>query len=207
MNEPDGQFDERSLVERAKKGDQQAIVALLTRHEPMIRRVAIATAKSCGMMNEIDAEDIFAELFAILLRSLGSYDESRRLEPWLNGVTQKTVLKTFEILNREKSRRDISAPRTDDEVDANWLAMVAIAPTRERPSREAQRAELKTVIGRLKSQLASEDADLLVRCLENEEEHATVAADLGISKSAVAMRLYRIRLECQELLGTRSNYL
>ncbi len=180
---------------------------LLTRHASYIRGIAVYAVPN-DLRNEIDVDQILQDLFLTLLKALYTYNEERgKFRPWLGGVTGKVIDSMVRIVRKEKARRSNVGPSTGDEEADNWLAQIAIAPSGERPSRVAHIDDLKSVVESMLAKLPEQDGYLLRRCDLEDVPHAKMAAELGISPAAVAMRLFRIRERCKELLGTRSDYL
>lgn len=203
------QPDDQTLVTRALTGDKEAVQALLARHADYIRGIAVHSVPD-DLRNNIDVDDILQALFLTLLHALRSYDPSRGTpREWLGGVTRRSVQSTARIMHRDKNRRSGARSADGDEDADDWLAGVVVAPSGERPSQEGRRHELRSVVEGLLARLPQQDRDLLVRCEIDDAPLATVAVDLGITRAAVAMRLYRIRQRCRELLGTEtgSDYL
>jgi RNA polymerase sigma factor (sigma-70 family) len=199
--------DDESLVTRALSGDRAVIEALLSRHANYIAEIAARNIPD-DLKSQIEVADIRQDLFLTLLNALRSYDPSRgRPREWLGGVTRTSIAAMIRIFRKKNLPRSSNEPTPGGEEPDDWLAAVALAPSRERPTQEARRKELVTVVESLFARLPGHERDLLVRCEIDDVPLATVAAELGITPGAAAMRLLRIRERCREILGTKSDYL
>ncbi|MFM8289361.1 MAG: RNA polymerase sigma factor [Planctomycetaceae bacterium] len=93
-----------ALVTRCLAGDPIAIGDLVRRYERLVYRI-------CWRMlgHHQDAEDVTQEVFVRALKSLGDFDTSRRMEPWLLTIA---VNRSRTALARRRNRplvADISA--------------------------------------------------------------------------------------------------
>ena len=198
--------DDQTLVNRTLTGDLEAANALLTRYASYIRGIAVHSIPD-DVRTELDADYILQDLFLNILVAVRSFVPTRgTFRGYLGGVTRVSVQEAARIVRREKARRIYAGPEKADDEAEDWLTGVAVAPSGESPSRAARRNEIRAVVKGLLDRLPEEDRNLIVRCDIDDEPHAGVAADLKISTGAVAMRLFRIRLRCREMLGPENDY-
>ncbi len=73
--------DEATLVRRCLKGDAEAIRSLVSRFEPEVFGLCVRL-----LHHRQDAEDVTQEVFLRVFRSLGGWDRSRPLRPWIMGI-------------------------------------------------------------------------------------------------------------------------
>lgn len=74
----DAPTDEPALVERARRGDEAAWEALVTRYQQPVFRLAYLLTHDAD-----EAEDIAQETFIRAFRALHTFDAARPLRPWL----------------------------------------------------------------------------------------------------------------------------
>ena len=75
--------NKKSLVELARLGDEEAFRLIFEQHHRIIQRFIY------GMVRNLDlAEELTQETFLNAYRSLDSYQEGRKLTPWLCGIAK-----------------------------------------------------------------------------------------------------------------------
>lgn len=79
--------DERSLVQRAQNGDEQAFSTLFQTHKKRVYSVCLLMTKDVA-----DAEDLTQEAFLQVFRSVGSFRGDSAFSTWLYRVAVNTVL-------------------------------------------------------------------------------------------------------------------
>lgn len=96
-----------SLIELARRGDEEAFRLIFEQHHRIVLRFIY------GMVgNLVQAEDLTQETFLSAYRSLGSYLEEGKLTPWLCGIA-KNVTRNWrrsqqnEIANVEFQRQEV----------------------------------------------------------------------------------------------------
>ena len=85
VNEPDN--SERSLVQRAQRGDEQAFATLFQLHKKRVYSVCLQMTKDVA-----DAEDLTQEAFMQVFRSVNSFRGDSAFSTWLYRVAVNTVL-------------------------------------------------------------------------------------------------------------------
>jgi RNA polymerase sigma-70 factor (ECF subfamily) len=93
VNHPDN--SERSLVQRAQRGDEQAFATLFQLHKKRVYSVCLQMTKDVA-----DAEDLTQEAFMQVFRSVNSFRGDSAFSTWLYRVAVNTVLMK---LRRRKS--------------------------------------------------------------------------------------------------------
>jgi RNA polymerase sigma-70 factor, ECF subfamily len=86
---------ERSLVQRAQRGDEQAFATLFQLHKKRVYSVCLMMTKDTA-----EAEDLTQETFLQVFRSVGSFRCDSAFSTWLHRVAVNTVLMK---LRRRKS--------------------------------------------------------------------------------------------------------
>lgn len=134
--------------------------------------------------NRADAEDVLQEFCIRVLTRKDQLRDVDRMNSWLYAVLRSTLNDHYRKGTR-RSRLAAAAAREPEE----W---VADAP--------AQMARLCTCHGGLISDLRPTDAELIRRIDFGEEDRETVAADLGLNRNALGVRLHRARTALREAL-------
>jgi RNA polymerase sigma-70 factor, ECF subfamily len=87
--------NERSLIERAQRGDEEAFATLFQLHKKRVYSVCLMMTKDIA-----EAEDLTQEAFLQVFRSVGSFRCDSAFSTWLHRVAVNTVLMK---LRRRKS--------------------------------------------------------------------------------------------------------
>jgi RNA polymerase sigma factor (sigma-70 family) len=153
--------------------------ALLTEHEPGLRRVARAYARSTA-----ESEDLFQEIALGIWRALPSFRGACSERTFVFRVAHNRGI-TFAALRRPQG----------EEVE-DWPAG---APTPEESANEAQRRD---ALWRGIRELAPGARAVLTLALEG-LSHDEIGDVLGITANAVGVRLSRAREELRRTLGRR----
>jgi RNA polymerase sigma-70 factor, ECF subfamily len=91
---------ERSLVERAQNGDEQAFAALFELHKKRVYSVCLLMTKDVA-----EAEDLTQEAFLQVFRTIGTFRGEAAFSTWLYRIAVNTVLMK---LRRQKSKAMVS---------------------------------------------------------------------------------------------------
>lgn len=93
----EGLENSKSLVELAKLGDEEAFRLIFERHHRIVLKFIY------GMVGNLSlAEELMQETFLSVHRSLDSFDEERKLTPWLCGIA-KNIACNWLRSNRKES--------------------------------------------------------------------------------------------------------
>lgn len=187
--------DESLLIERAQQGDQAALAEIVESHQRTIYNV---TLRMCG--NVYDAEETLQETFLNAIKALPSFEGRSRFSTWLYRIASNACLM--------RRRREASQPSTvlvdetgDDTNGADDFTPKYFVDWSLKPEDEVLDAELSQVMEEAISQLPPNLRIVFIwRDLEGLSTQETAEA-LGISESAVKVRLHRARLKLRELLS------
>jgi RNA polymerase sigma-70 factor (ECF subfamily) len=127
-----------------------------------------------------DAEDVVADVFLVAWRRLDSVPDGDAARLWLYGVARRTI---------DNQRRSLRR---------RLRLQSRLADTAERPSQPAP-SGAEPALEAL-SRLPANDQELLRLVAWEELSHAEIAAVLGISVNAVAIRLHRARANFEEAM-------
>ncbi len=151
------------------------------------------------------AEDLAQETLLEAWRHRDALRDPDRLEAWLAGIARNICLRWGRIHARAAAHRltplsatPAATPGADDPLPAIELALAAPDDL----ELELERQELIVLLDRALALLPAETRAALVAHYVDESPLAEIAARLGASASAVAMRLQRGRLALRRVLAT-----
>ena len=176
--------DERSLVEAARGGDEEAFGALVRRHMPGLHRLA---ARMLG--DEEEAWDVVQMALVRAWQKLDRYDPRWRFSTWLYRIATNLAI-------------DVARARTSRERahEAGGLRVVA---SQETPAARLEAEEVERVLRKLARQLGPKQrAAFVLREVEGVET-AEVAEILGCSVATVRNHVFHARRVLREELIRR----
>ena len=204
MSPPLGQVP--GLVARAAAGDRVAIVELLGRYRPRLRRM-VALRLDPRLRGRVDASDVIQEGYLDAMRRLDGYirDPSVPFYIWLRFLVGQRV--------QEHHRRHLDTPGRDvgREVSiyrgampgASTGALAArLLGKLTSPSQAAMRAERKIRLQEALNRMDPLDREILVLRHYEQLTSGDAAAALGMDKSAASKRYARALERLQEILVT-----
>jgi RNA polymerase sigma-70 factor (ECF subfamily) len=142
------------------------------------RALLAYAARRCPTLS--DAEDVVAEVFLVAWRRLADVPAGDEALPWLVGVARKTI--------GNQRRGLLRRGRLQARLEQTAERPATPAPTGTEPALEAL------------ERLSDDDRELLRLVAWEELSHAEIAAVLGISVNAVAIRLHRARERFEQAL-------
>jgi RNA polymerase sigma-70 factor (ECF subfamily) len=174
---------ERSLIERAQRGDERALAELLDRFaQPLYSAVILP-----GVGHRADAEDILRETLAAAAERIGDFRprEGAGIWGWLRRIATNRII--------DRSRRLAAQRRMTDAYEAE----VQVLPPRveigaeaaliEREERAAQEKQLSRALGALNER---HRRAIELRVIE-ERPREECAAEMGVSVGAFDVLLHR----------------
>ena len=151
--------------------------------------------------NAQDAGDVVQEAFLRVMRYMKSYDRSYPFEAWLSQIIRNVYLNSLRVEARKKQVPLSSGPGDDDEDVFSLeqrLADTAPTPEQDALTRDAH-DEVHSGLNALSPNLRM--SVILVDLEGMERGDAAVA--LGISLSALDVRLHRARAKLREAIEAR----
>lgn len=182
---------DQDLLTRARGGDLEAFLQLVGRLQ---RRVFAVARRITGQ--EQDAEDVTQLTFLSVLEHLDAFRGESSVATWVLRIATNHALKVL------RKRRGLPTTSIDDRFE-NLPHPEYIASWRDTPEALAERAEVRHL---LDAALADLDDKYRVVFVLRDVEGLSVretAEALGLTESAVKVRLLRARLQLRERL-TRS---
>jgi RNA polymerase sigma-70 factor, ECF subfamily len=184
---------DRPLVQQAQAGDFSALEALMAKYERQVFRVARRIVRQ-----HQDAEEVVQQTFLSVLEHLGDFRQEAQFRTWLLRIATNQALA---LLRKQAVRATVSLD--DDASDNGYEGLPHpqyIAVWRETPEEIAGRQEIRQHIDDALDTL--DEKYRVVFVLRDIEELSTreTADILGLTESAVKVRLLRARLMLRERL-------
>lgn len=176
---------ERSLIVRAKAGEREAFSLLIRHNIQRVYRAAHAVVR-----NRDDAEDIAQETFVRAYQSIGRFDETRPLFPWLYRIARNLCLNRIERV----TKRETGLPEFE------YLPDAAAGPEESAIAAEERRL-VRRAVGRLHDQ----HRQIIELSHFQECSYREIADILDVPMGTVMSRLYNARRKLKELLETDEN--
>jgi RNA polymerase sigma-70 factor (ECF subfamily) len=182
---------ESFLIDAVRTGDPRAWREVIDRYEGRL----ISFARRM-LAQPSDAEDLVQETFMGLLRSLPNYDRDRSLETYLFAILRNKLHDQFRRAGPKGQRQSLEALELDD-APQQWIA--PDSPSQHLAEREMKAAQrqalvraLRTFVEQCREQRRFQELMvvemLVVLGLRNKE----VAADMGLTETAVAGVKFRV---------------
>jgi len=178
-------FNDKQLVKRAQQGDKQALAALYDAYQPRIYRYVLYRVGDVAL-----AEDLAAEVFVSMVKSIRTYQErGRPFLAWLYAIAGNTV----KMHHRRPQTEWLPLPETliDDAVDP--VEMMQTRLTHER------------LIGAMPYLTEAQQQVILLKFVEG-FSNAEVSAYLGLTEGAVKSLQHRALAALQRVLVKEMHY-
>lgn len=175
-------MDTLETLQRAQRGDPEAITALYQAHVSQIYRYVAYRVPS-----DADAEDLTAEVFVKMVEGLPTYQSTGApFASWLYSIASARVIDF-----RRRTTRRPQAELSD--------TLAADDPTPEANLQEVE--EVRTVREALRQLSDEQQAVLVLRFIER-KSHQEVAEVIGKSETAVKSIQHRALIQLAALLGS-----
>jgi len=169
--------DDVGLIERARRGDEEAFSRLFARHQRMIYRYA---TYMCGPSA---GDDIVQETFLAVLRQTGRHDALRgTVAGYLLGIARHVAMK------RLASRHDDSFVEPVDDIGSD-----AVAADQATALDDLTRAETIEAVRAAVHSLPPAYREVVVLCEFQELDYAAAAGIMACPIGTVRSRLHRAR--------------
>lgn len=165
------------LVQRAATGDESAYRDLYGRYRPAVARLV----RGFAGLSPDEGEDVIQETFVRAFRALRKLQTAAAFEPWLFAIARNRA--------RTEVDRLSNAARLRQELGQDLDPVFPAIPPGLRREREAE--EVRRLIAELPE--GPEKQTVTLFYLEGRLSAREIAEQLGLSKSAVTMRLERFR--------------
>lgn len=173
---------------------QHNFALLLATERPRLVRLCAHLAGDIGA-----AEDLAQETLLEAWRQHHRLVDATGSTQWLTAIARYVCLRWHRRQVQEWRHR---APAAADQLAAPDDGTAALADTFDLEV-ELERHELATLLDRALALLPPEARTLLIQKYIEDSPHAAIAAQLGVSEGAVAMRLQRGKLAFRRVLSTQ----
>ena len=187
---------EQELVQRAKRGDEEAFARLMQDNETRIYNL---TLRMTG--NEQDALDLAQEAFFNAWKGLKFFKGDSAFSTWVYRLASNACI---DHLRRKKRRQDISAPMpvTDEENDRP----PDIPDERYAPEQVVERKQLRQAVVQGLEQLSREHRQVLILRELDGLSYQEIGQLLGLEAGTVKSRIARARLALRKILVETGNF-
>lgn len=184
--------NELELVERAKKGDQEALTEIVKTYSDRLYTLLMRLLR-----NSHEAEDVLQETFITMIEKISTYKGKSQLYTWLYRIATNYAL--MRLRKGQKLKRlSIDERVVSDEVHRGETSAFPSQPDKELHSRETKEA-LDEAINNL---TAPYRAVFVLRDIEQMSVRET-ARTLKITEDNVKTRLRRARIFLREQLSEK----
>lgn len=196
------------LIDDARRGNREALVALLREHAPAARAVVRGNIPA-RWQSILTEDDVIQQTYADAIMGIGQFrsNESGAFSTWLAKLAKNNLLAAIEMLETAKrggDRRRVDLANSDDSCVELYVSVTSGGRT---PSRQVAREEAKAAVLKALGQLSSVHATV-VRMYDLEGRGVQeVGAHLNRSPGAVYMLRARAHEQLAGLLGHASAFL
>jgi RNA polymerase sigma-70 factor (ECF subfamily) len=179
--------DEKELVERCRKGEDEAWREIVDRFGQKVYSIAYHFT-----LKREDAEELSQEVFLKVFENLHRYDGSYALTAWLVSIARNLCIDRYRRRKREKSFRFVS----DD-------AVMPLLKSDDDPSAEALRKERTKLLFSALAEIPEDLAEILVLRDLDGLAYEEIGRALQLPDGTVKSRLFRARSEVARLIRER----
>ncbi len=189
----EGHLGDPELVERLKRGDEEAFVGLLRRYQGKVYRLAMNMTR-----NPQDAEEVTQDVFLTVYRKIGDFDGRAAFSTWLYRVASNAALMK---LRGRRSEPHHSIEEEGPAFGPDGHHARPIADWSELPDDQLLSAERRRALEQAIEALPPDyKAVVVLRDIEG-LSNQEVAEIVGATVLAVKSRLHRARLALRERLA------
>ena len=178
------------LLNRCRKGDQNAVHTLLRRFEGQINGLAY---KMTG--NYDDANDVAAEAYLRICRMIGSCRSAEALPAWVSRVVANAY---YDLCRRSMRTPAVSLDSIVEKSDDAYL--VADETNTNSPERYVVSREKRRLLDKAIAALPKNQRDIIQQFYLDEQSHEEISGSMGIAVGTVKSRLNRARMMLQQKL-------
>lgn len=183
-----------ALVERARRGDQDAFASLVERSQGKVYNLALRLTGSAE-----DAADVTQEAFLNAWRGLPSFQGESGFSTWIYRLAHNAAI---DFLRRRARQRGAESPLSLDE-EANGLASLTPDPAPS-PQQRLEHKELQAALSDGLGRLSPEHRQALSLRLSG-LSYAEIAKILEAEEGTVKSRIARARLSLRNFLKQSGN--
>ncbi len=182
-SEHDLSVSDADLLRRHIEGDPQAFAAIINRHRRELYNFLVRFLGDPAL-----AEDVFQEAFLQLYLSAATFDQERRLKPWLFTIaTNKARDALRSRTRRQTAPLDAAVAGNDEERGTYADLMPSNIPS---PQEDAQNQETRLAVQTIISKMPENLKAVLLLAYFNELPYKDVADILNLPLGTVKSRLH-----------------
>lgn len=163
-----------------KTRNKKEFIDLIENNKGIIHKVALTYSS-----NNADKDDLYQEICLQLWRSFGNYRGDSKLSTWLYRVALNTAISSL----RKRKR---------------YIDTVELDPERHFQVKDSDKLEATSKLMKAIYRLDNIDRAIILLWLE-EKKYEEISEITGLSKSAVSVRLVRVRKKLEENLKKIEN--
>lgn len=190
--ESSGRMTDEALMERLAIGRHEAFEELLARYE-----APVITFCYGFMRNREAAEDLAQEAFMRVFRNAKRYQPVAKFTTWLYRIAANLCINE---LKKGKLRQNISLDEPAGSDPDGTKIIERIATQQNSPISEVERREAQGLIGKAIDHLPDDQRTTLIMVEYHHLPYEEIAEILGVSVSAIKMRVKRARETLRETL-------
>jgi len=160
--------------------DKKEFIGLLEENRGIIHKITLMYTSTTA-----DKEDLYQEICLQLWRSVGNYRGESKFSTWLYKVALNTAINT--IRRKRKS-----------------IYTVELDPERHFIPKDSNQEQQTSLLLKAVSKLNKIDRAITLLWLE-EKKYEEISEIIGLTRSAVSVRLVRIRKKLEELIKEMEN--
>ena len=163
-----------------RKINKKEFIRLINENRGIIHKITLMYTST-----NADKEDLYQEICLQVWRSIGNYRGESKLSTWLYKVAINTAINS--VRRRSKS-----------------INTVELDPERHYIAKDSNREQQTTLLLKAISRLNEIDRAITLLWLE-EKKYEEISEIIGLTRSAVSVRLVRIRKKLEELIKEMEN--
>ena len=185
----------QELVERAKKGDQQAFEQLVLENQNKVYSLALRLVN-----DREEAADLAQEAFVRAWQGLASFQGESSFSTWVYRLTTNVCI---DHLRKQKRRESVEPAVSLDDPDSGWAEPAAWD---QDPHRQLERSERGKALARGLERLPEWQRQILVLRELSGLSYQEIGQSLGIDLGTVKSRIARARLSLRKILLEDGNF-
>ena len=190
--------DDHELVNQYIKGDESALVSLITNHKRKIFSYIMLTVKDRAL-----AEDIFQDTFIKVINTLkkGQYNEEGKFLPWVMRIAHNLIIDYF---RRDKKMPTISGGTNDEGEDFDIFSIIGTFD--KTIEQEMIQGQVRKDIRKLVERLPSEQREVLMMrhyydmSFKEISEQTNVSINTALGRMRYALINLRKMIEEKDIL-------
>ncbi|MCA9507684.1 MAG: RNA polymerase sigma factor [Myxococcales bacterium] len=187
--------EERKLIEKSLKGDEQSFAVLYKRYHGQVHAFC-----SRMLRGRFDVEDAVQQVFLEAWRSLNRFEGRSLFSTWLTKIAIHTCLSFHRKMGRVVLHSSDEIDPLENGVDIMWSQSPSV------PENEILLGERKTTVNKLLSRMTPKKKQVFVMSDMQGMTAPEIGAILKIPDATVRTRLFHARREFSSWVERNKNY-